>query len=911
MQQTKSLSINHFDQFFAALNGGHAPFSWQCELLRMLAETGKWPDRIAAPTGAGKSSVVDIHLFANALSAVGGGARVPRRLSVVVNRRALVDNQYMRAQSILETMRRVLCHGGNNEDETLLLDVALALQSLRSVEDDVVDPFVVGHLRGALSSRTIPVDDPSSAAVIAATPDMWGSRLLFRGYGSGKRSRPRETAMVAMDSVLVLDEAHLNNQLLHTARRVRELQEYGAELGIPKLQVVETTATPEHSETFSTIGVDSSQVNSERDAELKRRMTAHKKLNYMGVDKWNGKPANSPVVSAIVEEIQRLRESIGCSGTIGCIVNHVDTATRITAMLRKAGLAVEILVGRMRPADVEALKRRRVGLFTPAGDPNVDVVVATQTIEVGVDMDFAGMVTELAPGSALAQRFGRVNRLGKRDETEISVVGPTGEKLIKDAHPPYRGDDLKTALVWVQKMLDVGHVNPGTVQKYPPPAASTNRLLFQRLEFIELMNYARTSDELFAEQDLGLWLRDSLETDTIGAGIIVRSPLPDSDAACLDLLAAIPPKDSEVFPASLKVVRSVLDDLVMPEHERFKAELKQPELRRRAFLYREEKVALCLPGMELQPGDVIIIDAGLKFTTEWVADLKPQDKQSPNPVEDPECEVFFWGKSEGQNASSWFRKFAGLSPDEATELWREAGNNDSEILIPSAVIEYPGIGQVVEWYAVRKRSIETDEENQQVWTSSKEIVSLESHQSNVKQRAESLCQKIGLAEVFAQDVVFAAAHHDDGKADKRFQTMLGRQLKDPELAKSVDRTQQQAAIARHRSGLPQGWRHEQMSALLVSTDRRQHIEDMDCSDVALRIIGCSHGCGRSGFPHAYENFLLPETEPALREEARRLFVEGEWDSMIWHTDKEFGPYQMAYLEYIERAADAQVSKEGR
>lgn len=39
-------------------------------------------------------------------------------------------------------------------------------------------------------------------------------------------------------------------------------------------------------------------------------------------------------------------------------------------------------------------------------------IIGTQTLEVGVDVDFTTLVTELAPASALVQRAGRVNRRG-------------------------------------------------------------------------------------------------------------------------------------------------------------------------------------------------------------------------------------------------------------------------------------------------------------------------------------------------------------------------------------------------------------------------------------------------------------------------------------------------------------------
>ena len=70
------ITIEDFGDFFEAVHGvGKRPFSWQEDLLRHLVNTGTWPEQIVAPTGAGKSSVVEIHVFAACPQKTGRGGQ--------------------------------------------------------------------------------------------------------------------------------------------------------------------------------------------------------------------------------------------------------------------------------------------------------------------------------------------------------------------------------------------------------------------------------------------------------------------------------------------------------------------------------------------------------------------------------------------------------------------------------------------------------------------------------------------------------------------------------------------------------------------------------------------------------------------------------------------------------------------
>ena len=929
-----SITREEFSDFFAALNEGHAPFSWQEEVLDHICEHGVWPERINAPTGSGKSSVVDIHLFANALAAVGAAPRVPRRLCVTVGRRALVDSQVDRArEKILDRMEKALTNGSGESD--ILRRVVEALQSFQTRNDkDGNDPFEVGHIRGELSNRALPVTDISACAIIAATPDMYGSRALFRGYGSTKAARPRETALLTMDTVMVLDEAHMNRQLLHTTQRIAQLQKREADLGVPTLQVVETTATPSTEDSGSTtLGVDIEALDSPNDKELHRRVYSHKELVLRPIDKWDGKPGNRAVVDAAVGAIKEFLahreagEGSNEAHTIGCIVNHVRTAIAIKEALVKNKVLekaeeVQLLVGRMRPYDLKKLQEEHPDLFSTRGDKSVKVVVATQTLEVGIDVDFADLVTELAPASSLAQRFGRVNRLGHRTDSKVVVIEPvSGDSVKKDALP-YKAVDLSNAYGWLEALNGTENpsVNPAAMVKNPPVQSSPERLLYQRPEWPDLLEFSRTDENPYDEPDLDLWLHDSLDAETAMGGVIVRDNLPSNTSAAMEILKTsyFAPRDLETFPANLKILQEILD--YQDEHG----------VKPRKFLYRQGEISLWQDAGQgdessqtLAPGDVLILDTdSVPFTNQGIAVTQrelPSKKDELKTVpflDDAElyvAELYVYEKCADREER--FREYLGLSPEEVAELLDAQGADGKKKRIASELTTEAEDGQeVIAWYA----DVTDDEESVEDSDIAQELaptdpVLLDDHQNDVAERTLQLAENLGLAPEFSEALELAAKYHDEGKRDLRFQQMLGADLQADALAKSGHRSVAEAYRARSRSALPRGWRHEQLSALMVAGSPEKAGEHRD---LVLRIIGCSHGHGRFSFAHdagflLKEGYLPEGTDyEALKEQATRLFNVGYWDNLMEQTSRTYGPYATAYLEAVERAADAQISREG-
>jgi CRISPR-associated endonuclease/helicase Cas3 len=199
-----------------------------------------------------------------------------------------------------------------------------------------------------------------------------------------------------------------------------------------------------------------------------------------------------------------------------------------------------------------------------------------------------------------------------------------------------------------------------------------------------------------------------------------------------------------------------------------------------------------------------------------------------------------------------------------------------------------------------QRRARRDDEARQTWTPAVAPVTLDQHRCAVAKRAAAVAEALGLGAEMTHVLRLAGLHHDDGKDDFRFQRALNADLDGAALAKSRGLSPAQWQVAYAGSGLPHGWRHEQLSAALCWDALIQQTE----RDLVTRLVGTSHGRGRTGYPHTSTELHAGSAS------AVELFDDGLWDEIVERTDRRFGVWGIAYLEALLRAADGQVSGEG-
>ena len=310
-----ALSISDFEKYFRELHG-HPPYSWQ-QRLAERAVAGAWPGAIDLPTGSGKTACIDIAIFALACQAPPSSIErtASTRVFFCVNRRVIVGEAYQRSREIAKKILEA--EQDESPDTPILCKVATALRGLTgcTLEDDA-PPLDVLELRGGIYRDNRWARSATQPTIVCTTIDQLGSRLLFRGYGVTDNAAPIQAALIAYDSLILLDEAHISRPFLQTLQNVRRYldPEKWAEcsLGVKPVLVVPMTATPPE-------GVDAQDVIHlvEKDREnksLNKRLTASKPA----------KLSVKSIVSGAVEAANKLAK--GKPTAVGVIVNRVATA---------------------------------------------------------------------------------------------------------------------------------------------------------------------------------------------------------------------------------------------------------------------------------------------------------------------------------------------------------------------------------------------------------------------------------------------------------------------------------------------------------------------------------------------------------------------------------------------------------
>jgi CRISPR-associated endonuclease/helicase Cas3 len=421
-----TLSPADFPAFYRAVHGSD-PFPWQARLARQVCEGG-WPSVLSLPTACGKTSCIDVAVFA--LAQQRGCA--PRRIFMAVDRRLIVDQAFEHASAIERALGRALAEPSEDGDRRVLRQVAAILAELAVGSSGLPGgPLSVTRLRGGLRDEALWCRSPLQPTVVCSTVDQVGSRLLFRGYGVSERAWPIHAGLVGCDSLIILDEAHCSEPFRQTLSAVRSIQsdEQEALPGLRPLQVVEMSATPRHAAAAFVLD-ESDRAHS----GLKSRLGASKPIELRTVaGKLAGAADGVDASDAIADEAVRLVKQFldgGNACRIGVVVNRVQRARRAAALLHSElgeRVDVRLLVGAMRPLDRDGLEselRARVGSRSDATESRPIIVVATQCIEVGADFDFDAMISEAAALDALRQRFGRLNRLGRFPRTVGALLMP-------------------------------------------------------------------------------------------------------------------------------------------------------------------------------------------------------------------------------------------------------------------------------------------------------------------------------------------------------------------------------------------------------------------------------------------------------------------------------------------------------
>jgi CRISPR-associated endonuclease/helicase Cas3 len=916
-----------FGEFFYAVRKQH-PFPWQ-EEYAAEALNGHW-HHVGVPTAAGKTALIDIAVYALAKRAPGAA----RRIFFVVDRRVIVDEAAEHAVELAHCLRKA------SPDSEL----GKLAQSLKDLGGN--SPLKTAILRGGIPRDNSWADSPLQPVVICSTVDQVGSSLLFRAYGTSEYGRSVRAGLVAYDSLIILDEAHTSGSFAETLKAITRYRGWADEpLNLP-FGVVEMSATPR---------VDAIRETS-RDLEnkvLKTRWSASKRTKLVLVepheDEEAAKDGFTGLMEGLVKEARALRNERGAK-VIGVIANRVRTARRVHQLLvQDRDCEAILLTGRSRPYDRDRIWEKwkpaiGLGRIRDGGKPVF--VVATQSIEVGANLDFDGLVSEIASMDAIEQRFGRLDRDGKSVLTHAAIVAQK-DQVAKKSEDILYGAAIAATWNWL-----TAHIAKETREEIVRIEGKKPKTRKVKEEFVEmgvlavraalaetedrqaLLMPARIAPVLMpAHVDLlsQTWPEPPVTPDAsvylhgpeAGAPdvqVVWRAELPEEPDRWLDMVAMCPPSAAEALAVPIGAVqRWLAEDEAISAVADVEGEADAPGRAKGPMrpVLRWRGVEESAISKSIRPGMTIVVPRWYGGCDEW--GWNPESKTDVRDVGDAVKLIVGRPMLRLHHVLAKQWGYAALA-----EQLRDPEQDFTDIL-DTAEAEEPWVNKTLEKLRARKPTVVGHPEREEraalvgravfdqngVGSSYGREIGLEEHLTGCAQKAEAFASK--LPPKLRKTVQRAAMLHDIGKADGRFQAWLrgGNPVKPDELiAKSKASGQNWEAIERARvmAGYPKGARHELMSVALLAPHQKE-VSEID-AELLLHLVASHHGRCRPFAP------VVEDTEPvevrysglSARSDHDLARVGSGVSERFWKLTRRYGWYGLAYLEAVLRLADQRQSE---
>ncbi len=287
------------------------------------------------------------------------------------------------------------------------------------------------------------------------------------------------------------------------------------------------------------------------------------------------------------------------------------------------------------------------------------LIVSTQCIEAGVDIDLDGLITEAAPLDSLRQRFGRLNREGREIVSYAAIVGSGGKVYAKD---PVYGEAIVNTWKYLaehpDKAEDKKKKQPAEIDfglaafskrtidsDLLAPKADAPVLLPAHLDLL-----SQTSPIPTADPEVALYLHGPGRTaDSVA--VVWRSDVdPAFSEGTYQLMLLVPPRAAEVIELPVWVVRRWLTEerpemaglADVPALEPKPEEKESPwrsKQERRVFRWtgEEDSSAWILP-QEIRPGDTVVVPAAYGGVDRY--GWNPEDREPAEDVAAPVAEPY-------------------------------------------------------------------------------------------------------------------------------------------------------------------------------------------------------------------------------------------------------------------------------